>query len=67
LVSNHALEPIPYDQLVRWNYGNAVFTPEYDVISSTTKAKLSGFSEVVDSQEMFLRQFDELRLNKIIP
>ena len=67
IAKDHGLEEIPYDQLVGWNYGDFVFTPEFDVISSTTKARLYGFTDVVDSKAMFLRQFDELRANKIIP
>lgn len=67
LTAEHDLLQIPYDQLVGWNYGNFVFTPEFDVISSTTKAKRFGFHEVQDSQEMFLRHFDELRARKVIP
>src|SRR5262249_41289377 len=46
LVKEHNLRPIPYAQLVGWSYGNFVFTPEFDIISSTTKAKRYGFSEV---------------------
>ena len=67
LAQKHDLVPIPYEQLVSWDYGNRVFTPEFDIISSTTKARQYGFSEFQDSQEMFLRQFDELRQNRIIP
>ncbi|UDM51973.1 SDR family oxidoreductase [Cupriavidus sp. MP-37] len=67
LVREHNLRPIPYEQLVGWKYGNFVFTPEFDVVSSTTKARQHGFSEVIDSEGMFLRQFDELRANRIIP
>lgn len=67
LVKKHNLRPIPYEQLVRWDYGNFVFTPEFDIISSTIKAKQYGFVEVQDSQEMFLRHFDELRAKRIIP
>jgi nucleoside-diphosphate-sugar epimerase len=67
LIEEHDLRPIPYDELVRWDYGNFVFSPEFDVISSTTKAKQYGFAEVQDSQEMFLRHFDELRAERIIP
>jgi nucleoside-diphosphate-sugar epimerase len=67
LVEEHNLRPIPYKQLVRWDYGNFVFSPEFDVISSTIKAKQYGFAEVQDSQEMFLRYFDELRAKRIIP
>ena len=67
LAQKHDLVPIPYEQLVVWDYGNRVFTPEFDIISSTTKARQYGFSEFQDSQEMFLRQFNELRQNRIIP
>ena len=67
LVNKHDLLPIPYEQLVAWTYGNFVFTPEFDIISSTIKARQYGFSEAQDSQEMFLRQFEGLRQNRIIP
>ncbi|OAE99707.1 NAD-dependent dehydratase [Bradyrhizobium centrolobii] len=67
LVKEHILQSIPYEQLVRWNYGNFVFTPEFDIISSTIKVKQFGFTEVQDSQEMFLRHFDELRAKRVIP
>jgi nucleoside-diphosphate-sugar epimerase len=67
LVKENNLQPIPYEQLVGWSYGNFVFTPDYDIISSTIKAKRYGFTEVQDSQEMFFRHFSELRANRIIP
>jgi nucleoside-diphosphate-sugar epimerase len=67
LTAQHDLLPIPYRDLVGWGYGNFVFTPDYDVISSTTKARLHGFAEVQDTQAMFLRHFDELRRQKVIP
>jgi hypothetical protein len=31
------------------------------------KAREFGFGEFLDTEKMFLRQFDELRANKIIP
>jgi nucleoside-diphosphate-sugar epimerase len=67
LINQYGLQNIPYEKLLRWEYGDFVFTPEFDIISSTTKARQFGFNEVMDSEEMFLRQFDELRANKIIP
>lgn len=67
LVKKHGLQPIPYETLVGWNYGNFVFAPEFDIMSATTKIKKYGFAEVQDSEEMFLRHFDELRENRIIP
>ena len=67
IAARHDLRPIPYERLVSWAYGDFVFTPDYDSISSMTKARRYGFHEVVDSAEMFARQFDELRAGRIIP
>lgn len=67
LVAEHGLQDIPYDQIVLWNYGDYVFTTGYDIISSTMKAREYGFNEFMDTEKMFLRCFDELRDNKIIP
>ena len=67
LVTQYGLQPIAYEQLVNWNYGAFVFTPEYDIISSMTKARRFGFHDIVDSKEMFLRQFDQLREERVIP
>ncbi|GJD66022.1 SDR family oxidoreductase [Methylobacterium frigidaeris] len=67
LTEEHGLRAIPYEQLVGWGYGNFVFAPDFDVMSSTTKARRYGFTESQDSQEMFLRHFDALRAQRIIP
>ncbi len=67
LVKQHGLLDIPYPQLVNWNYGAFVFTPEFDIVSSTTKARRFGFHDVIDSKDMFLRQFDQLRAERVIP
>ena len=67
LTQRHALQPIPYSQLVSWNYGDFVFTPEFDVISSMTKARQYGFHDVIDSKEMFLKLFNEIRGSRVIP
>ena len=67
LARQHGLVDIPYEQLIKWEYGNFVFTPEFDIMSSMTKARKFGFTEFQDSKEMFYRQFDKLRENKLIP
>jgi len=67
IAQQHGLQQIPYDKLVSWAYGDFVFTPEFDIISSMTKARQYGFHDVVDSRDMFLRLFDELRSNRVIP
>ncbi|MBV8094190.1 MAG: SDR family oxidoreductase [Acetobacteraceae bacterium] len=67
LVAEHGLRPIPYDQIASWKFGDFVFSAGFDIISSMTKARRYGFHEVVDTEEMFLRIFDQLRSDRIIP
>ena len=67
IVAKHGLRPFAYQEIVSWAYGDFVFTPEYDVISSTMKARRYGFHECVDTDEMFVRLWDEMRAERIIP
>jgi len=67
IVAKHGLKPYAYDEIVRWTYGDFVFTPEYDVISSTTKLRKFGFHEMVDTEEMFPRLWDEMKAERILP
>ena len=67
MVQKYALRPIPYRDIVLWPYGDFVFTPRYDIISDTGKARRFGFHECVNSEEMFFRLWDEMRAHKIIP
>lgn len=67
IVAKHGLQPNRYEQIVNWAYGDFVFTPEYDVVSSTSKARRYGFHECVDTEEMFPRLWNEMRAARIIP
>ena len=67
IVAEHGLQPIPYEKLVSWNFGDHVFSAGWDIISSMTKARQYGFHDVVDTEAMFFRLFDELRANRVIP
>lgn len=67
MVEKHGLEPVPFDKVAAWGFGDFIFNCDWDVISSTTKIRQAGFAPVVDSEAMFLRLFDEFRQRKIIP
>lgn len=67
IVAKYGLKPYGYEEIVRWSYGDFVFTPEYDVISSTSKARRYGFHELVDTEEMFPRLWNEMRADRILP
>ena len=67
IVAKYKLQPHSYQDIVAWGYPENVFNSDYDIVSSTTKARLAGFHDMVDTEEMFLRMFGEFRKNKIIP
>ena len=67
IINQHGLRPTALDTLVLWSYGDYVFKPEWDIMSSMEKARAFGFGEAVDSGAMFMRQFDHYRAQKIIP
>ena len=48
-------QPYRYEELVAWPFGDYVFGCDWDVMTSTIKARQHGFHEVVDSEEMFVR------------
>ncbi|MDP2706996.1 MAG: NAD-dependent dehydratase, partial [Burkholderiales bacterium] len=67
IVKKHGLRPFSFQEIVSWPYGDFVFTPDYDIISDTGKARTSGFHESADTEEMFFRFWDEMRADRIIP
>jgi hypothetical protein len=66
-VAKHGLRSYRYEEIVSWAFGDFVFTPEFDIISSMTKARQYGFHDVVDSEAMFVRIFDQLRAERVLP
>lgn len=67
LVARHGLQPVAYEQLAAWGFGDFIFRCDWDVISSTTKIRRAGFHDCMDSTAMFLRLFDQFRARKLIP
>lgn len=67
LQEKYGLAPHSYAELSAWAFGDAVFSWDYDFFGDGTKARRKGFHEFVDTEEMFFRLFDELRLKNIIP
>ena len=50
-----------------WAFGDYAFSSDWDVCMDTTKCRRAGFLDFIDTEEMFINQFDELRKAKIIP
>jgi hypothetical protein len=61
IVEKYELQRIPYAQLASWAFGDFIFDSGFDNISSTIKARLAGFHDCIDTEEMFRLFFDRLR------
>lgn len=67
VVAQHGLADRPYERMALWPYGDFIFTPDWDMMSSTTKLRQYGFHEFVDTEQMFLSFFDDFRKMNVIP
>jgi nucleoside-diphosphate-sugar epimerase len=67
IVAEHGLQPHRYEDIVAWGFGDFVFASDYDIVSNTGKARRFGFNDSMDTEEMFLRLFGQLRSERIIP
>ena len=54
-------------ELVNWGFGDFVFTSDFDIMSSMTKIRQYGWTEVLDTETMLIRSFKRLRADRIIP
>ena len=67
LVRRHRLTPYRFDEVVAWPFGDYVFGCNWDVMTSTIKARQHGFQDVVDSEQMFVRLLERFRAERIVP
>ena len=67
VVARHGLVRRRLDEVAQWAFGDFVFRPGYDIISSTTKLRRAGFHEMIDTEEMLLQMLAAYREARIIP
>jgi len=67
IVKKHNLQPIPYEEIVAWPFGDFIFHTEFDNITSTIKARQAGFHDCIDTEEMFSEFFQRLRAMNVLP
>jgi nucleoside-diphosphate-sugar epimerase len=67
LVKKHDLLDYSFQEAAAWDFGEAIFNLDYDVMSDTTKARRFGFHECVDTEEMLLRLFSQFQKMRFIP
>jgi nucleoside-diphosphate-sugar epimerase len=66
IVRENDLLPTPFAEAANWAFADYAFAPTWDVMLDNTKARKFGFNEFVDSEEMFLRIFDDFRRQRFI-
>ena len=57
----------PLRQIVSWEFADAIFGTEWDVIRSTLKARRYGFSACIETDRMCGELYAELGRREIIP
>jgi len=67
MVARHGLAPTPYADVSSWAFGDFVFSWDYDMFADTSKSRRFGFHSYVDTEQMLVRLFDDLRRRRIIP
>jgi nucleoside-diphosphate-sugar epimerase len=67
MTEKYGLQSVPYGHLVSWPFGDHIFNSTYDVITSTIKARTHGFRECIDTENMFIQFFEDMRSKRILP
>lgn len=67
IAKRHGLASTRIEDVVPWNFGDFLWGLEHDVVSSTTKIRLAGFHDTVDTEERILALLGEYREAKILP
>ncbi len=67
MIEKHGLAKTPYKDVSSWGFGDAVFGWDYDFFADGSRLRRAGFHEYVDTEEMFMRVFRDLRERRIIP
>lgn len=67
IVEKYDLTDTPYSEVSSWNFGDFVFSWDYDMFADGSKARRLGFHEYVDTELMFMEIFDDFKKRKVIP
>ena len=67
IVKKYVLVKLSYEQTAGWPYFDFNMNTAWDVLMSDAKRIDKGFTEVVDTEQMFLNLFAEFRDRKVLP
>ena len=66
-LKKYGLENVPTSYIADWEYGDYHFNKTRGEIPSVIKLWQSGFHEVTDTIELFLRVLDQYRAARLLP
>mmetsp|Transcript_33570 Transcript_33570/g.87072 ORF Transcript_33570/g.87072 Transcript_33570/m.87072 type:complete len:399 (+) Transcript_33570:134-1330(+) len=67
IVKKYGLKDTPLEKLCVWGFGDWCWGAEFDIMASSTKIRQAGFTDTVDSEDMFFKMFDDFAAMGIIP
>jgi nucleoside-diphosphate-sugar epimerase len=67
LAKEHKLQPVPYEKLVGWAFGDFIFNTEFDMISDMGKIRRAGFAEAVKTEATIVAALERVRAAKYLP
>jgi nucleoside-diphosphate-sugar epimerase len=67
IARRHDLASTRMEDVVTWNFGDFLLGIETDVVSSTTKIRLAGFHDTVDTEDRILELLGKYREAKVFP
>jgi nucleoside-diphosphate-sugar epimerase len=67
LAAEHRLQPVPYEKLVGWAFGDFIFNTEFDIISDMGKIRRAGFAEAVKTEATIVSALERLRGGRYLP
>jgi nucleoside-diphosphate-sugar epimerase len=65
--ADHDLAAVPFADVSSWPFADGVFSWNYDVLADASKARRFGFTEHIQTDQMFIDLIHDLRQQRIIP
>ncbi|MFM0088821.1 SDR family oxidoreductase [Paraburkholderia sediminicola] len=67
MITERQLQPIPYDELVHWGFGDAVLNMDRDMVSDMGKIRRAGFVEPMNTEDALVQAIRRLQARRYIP
>lgn len=67
LTVKHSLQPLAYERIVSWGFGDFIFNCAFNVVSDMGKLRRAGFVEPSDNAAWFQTALHQLQEKKVLP